>query len=187
MSKVKIDTNAFTYPMPMTLVGAVVGDKPNFLAVAWVTRVNYKPPMIAVALGRSHHTNAGIHATKAFSVNIPSVDLMEKTDYCGIVSGKKADKSGLFTVFRGEITGAPMIEECRVCMECRVVQTVDLPADELFIGEIVGAYADAGCLTDGNPDVKMLDPFVLTMPDNGYWRIGEQVGKAWSVGKKVKG
>ena len=29
----------------------MVGDQPNFLAVAWVTRVNYKPPMIAVALG----------------------------------------------------------------------------------------------------------------------------------------
>jgi flavin reductase (DIM6/NTAB) family NADH-FMN oxidoreductase RutF len=187
MSKVKIDSNAFTYPMPMTLVGAMVGDKANFLAVAWVTRVNYKPPMIAVALGKTHHTNPGIHATKAFSVNIPGVDLMEKTDYCGIVSGKKADKSGLFTVFEGEITGAPMIEECRLCMECRLVQTVDLAADELFIGEIVGAYADEGCLTDGKPDVKKLDPFTLTMPDNGYWRVGEQVGKAWSAGKKVKG
>ena len=43
MSKVKIDTNAFTYPMPMTLVGAMVDGRPNFLAVAWVTRVNYPP------------------------------------------------------------------------------------------------------------------------------------------------
>ena len=187
MSKVKIDTNAFTYPMPMTLVGAMVGDKPNFLAVAWVTRVNYKPPLIAVALGKTHHTNPGIHAAKAFSVNIPGVDLMEKTDYCGIVSGKKVDKASLFKVFKGGVTGAPMIEECRLCMECRLVQTVDLPADELFIGEIVGAYADAACLADRKPDVKKLDPFVLTMPDNGYWRVGEKVGEAWSVGKKGKG
>ncbi len=187
MSKIKIDTNAFTYPMPMTLVGAMVGDKPNFLAVAWVTRVNYKPPMIAVALGKMHHTNPGIHAAKAFSVNIPGVALMEKTDYCGIVSGKNADKSKLFTIFKGEVTGAPMIEECRVCLECRVVQTVDLSADELFIGEIVGAYADSACLTNGKPDVTKIDPFTLTMPDNGYWRMGEQVGKAWSEGKKVKG
>ena len=187
MSKVKIDSNAFTYPMPMTLVGAMVGGKPNFLAVAWVTRVNYKPPMIAVALGKPHHTNPGIRATKAFSVCIPGVDLMEKADYCGIVSGKKTDKAGLFTVFTGEATGAPMIEECRLCMECRLVQTVDLLGDELFIGEIVGAYADASCLTDGKPDVKKIDPFVLTMPDNGYWRVGERVGEAWNAGKKVKG
>jgi flavin reductase (DIM6/NTAB) family NADH-FMN oxidoreductase RutF len=54
MSKVKIDSNAFTYPMPMMLVGAMVGGKPNFLAVAWVTRDNFNPPMIAVALGKPH-------------------------------------------------------------------------------------------------------------------------------------
>jgi hypothetical protein len=34
MGKVKIYTNACLYPMPMTLVGATVGDRPNFLAVA---------------------------------------------------------------------------------------------------------------------------------------------------------
>ena len=37
------------------------------------------------------------------------------------------------------------------------------------------------------PDVKRIDPFTLTMPDNGYWRIGENVGKAWAIGKKVEG
>ena len=187
MSKIKIDNNAFTYPMPMTLVGAMVGDRPNFLAVAWVTRVNYKPPMMAVALGKTHFTNPGIRATKAFSINVPGVDLVEKTDYCGIASGKNADKAALFTVFKGEVTGAPMIEECRLCMECRLIQTVDLPADELFIGEIIGAYADESCLTDGIPDVRKIDPFTLTMPDNGYCRVGANVGKAWSIGKQVKG
>jgi hypothetical protein len=34
MSKVRIDTNAFTYPMPMTPAGATVGDEPSFLVVA---------------------------------------------------------------------------------------------------------------------------------------------------------
>ena len=50
MEKVKIDKNAFVYPMPMTIVGAVVDGKPNFLAAAWVTRVNFKPPMIMVGM-----------------------------------------------------------------------------------------------------------------------------------------
>ncbi len=186
MKKVKIDSNAFTYPMPMTLVGAMVGERPNFLAVAWVSRVNYAPPMIAVALGTDHYTTPGILATKAFSINVPGADLVAETDYCGMVSGKKVDKSGLFTVFRGKVTGAPMIDECRLCMECRLVETVELEDDTLFIGRIVGAYADAACLTRGKLDVRKIDPFTLTMPDNNYWRVGECVGKAWSAGKKVK-
>lgn len=100
--------------MPMVLVGTLVNNRPNFMAVGWVSRVNYSPPMIAVALGRIHYTNGGIHETKAFSVNVPSIELLEKVDYCGLVSGKKVDKSTLFTVRKGDNTGTPMIDECPI-------------------------------------------------------------------------
>ncbi len=187
MMKKKISENAFPYPMPVVLVGAMVDGRPNFLAVAWVTMVNYNPQQIAVALGKAHHTNRGVHDTGSFSVNVPGVDLLEKVDYCGLVSGRNADKAKIFTVASGERTGAPLIEECPVSMECKVTQVVELAADELFIGDIVGTYADAACLTDGMPDVGKINPFMLTMPDNRYWRLGDEAGKAWSAGKKLKG
>ena len=183
MEKIKADKNSFLYPMPMVLVGAVVDGNANFMAVGWVSRVNFKPPMMAVALGRSHYTNAGIERNKAFSVNIPGTNLLAKVDYCGIVSGEKTDKSKVFDVFYGEIAAAPMIKECPLTFECRLVNTVDLPTNSLFIGEIVGTYTEERYLTDGNLDIKKIDPFTLTMPDNSYWKIGEMAGKAWSAGK----
>ena len=186
MDKVKIDSNAFVYPMPMVIVGALVGGKPNFMAVAWVARANFKPPMIMVALG-DHYTNAGIDANGAFSVNVPDVALMEKTDYCGIVSGRKVDKSNLFDVFYGSLPGAPLIRECPICMACRLNQAVKLPFDTLYIGDIVDVYTEERFMTDGKPDVKKINPFTLTMPDNHYWRVGEMAGRAWSAGKKLKG
>jgi flavin reductase (DIM6/NTAB) family NADH-FMN oxidoreductase RutF len=186
MDKIKIDSNAFVYPMPMVIVGAVVDGKPNFMAVAWVTRANSKPPMIMVALG-NHYTNTGIDANNAFSVNVPDVALMEKTDYCGIVSGRKVDKSNLFDVFYGSLPGAPLIRECPIGMVCRLNQAVKLPFDTLYIGDIVEAYTEERFLTDGKPDVKKINPFTLTMPDNHYWRVGEMAGRAWSAGKKLKG
>jgi len=185
MRKTKLGPNAFPCPMPMTLIGATVDGRDNFLAAAWISRVNYDPPLIAIALGKRHFTNPGIEANKAFSVNVPGSDLMAKTDYCGIVSGAKADKSKLFTVFRGELTGAPMIEECPLTMECRLYKTVDLPVDVLFIGEIVQSYSEDRFLTEGKPDVRKMSPFVLTMPDNGYWSIGKPLGQAWHAGKEI--
>jgi flavin reductase (DIM6/NTAB) family NADH-FMN oxidoreductase RutF len=185
MEKIKIDSNAFVYPMPMTVVGAVVDSKPNFLAVAWATRVHFKPPMIMVALG-DHYTNAGIDANGAFSVNVPDVSLLEKTDYCGIVSGRKVDKSKLFDVFYGSLAGAPLIRECPLSMACRLSQAVKLPSDTLYIGDIVEVYSEERYLTDGKPDIKKMNPFMLTMPDNRYWQVGEAVGRAWSDGKKLK-
>jgi flavin reductase (DIM6/NTAB) family NADH-FMN oxidoreductase RutF len=186
MDKVKIDSNAFVYPMPMVIVGALVGGKPNFMAVAWVARANFKPPMIMVALG-DHCTNTGIDANGAFSVNVPDVALMEKTDYCGIVSGRKVDKSKLFDVFYGSLPGAPLIRECPISMACRLNQAVKLPFDTLYIGDIVDVYTEERFLTDGKPDVKKINPFTLTMPDNRYWRVGEMAGRAWNAGKKLKG
>ena len=186
MAKTKIDNNAFVYPMPMTIVGTMVDGKPNYLAVAWVNRVNYQPPMLAVALGKVHHTNKGISLHGEFSVNIPGQDLIKETDYCGLVSGAKTDKSSLFATFPGELKNAPLIEACPLAMQCRVVKTVDLPQDTLFIGEIVAVYSEERFLTDGKPDPAKMRPFSLTMPDNRYWSLGEPLAKAWDVGQGFK-
>jgi len=185
MAKTAIDSNTFLYPMPVALVGSLVAGRPNFLAVGWASRVNYQPPLIAIALGKTHYTNKGIHASGAFTVNIPSVDLMAKVDYCGLASGKTKDKAGLFKVVPGQVTGSPMIDDCPLCMECRLFKVVELPSNDLFIGEIVGAYVDADCCTEGQPDIAKIRPFTLSMPDNRYWAMGASIGKAWSVGRKV--
>jgi len=182
----KIDSGAaFLYPMPMVLVGSVVDGKANFMAAAWVTRVNFKPPLLLIALG-PHHTNKGIEANKAFSINIPDVSLIEKTDYCGLVSGGKTDKSELFSVFYGELDKAPLIKECPVCMSCSLYQAVKLPFDVLYIGEPKEVFTEEKYITDNHLDIKKINPFTLTMPDNHYWSVGENLGKAWGIGKALK-
>ena len=186
MAKINLGANAYIYPMPVTLVGATVEGKANFMAVGWVMRVNMKPPLLAVALNKAHFTPRGIREHRTFSVNFPGADLMEKADYCGLVSGHKVDKSGLFRVFYGELETAPLIEECPLGLECRLYQVVELPANDLFIGEIVAAHADEDCLTDGRPDIEKINPLVLTMPDNNYWTVGAHAGRAWEAGKKLK-
>ncbi len=183
--KLRIDNNAFPYPMPVVLVGSIVNGKPNFMAAAWVSRVNIRPPLIAIGLGK-HLTNQGIRDGKEFSINIPGVSLMEKTDYCGLFSGAKIDKSSIFKVHYGELKNAPLIEECPVTMACRLFQAVPLPDHELFLGEIVEAYCDPIFMSEGKPDIKKIKPFTLTMPDNHYWAVGDAVGKAWSVGAGLR-
>ncbi len=185
MQKIEIAPERIYYPMGCSLVGANVGDKPNYLAVAWFTMVNPKPPYVMVTLNKVHYTNSGIKQNGTFSVNIPSAEMAEVTDYCGIVSGSKHDKSGLFRTFYGKLKTAPMIEECPFTAECRLVQTVELPAEELFIGEIVGVYTEERCLTDGVPDMRKINPIILQMPHKKYSKLGEDIGPAWEMGKKL--
>ncbi len=186
MDKIKIENGAaFLYPMPMVLVGSVFEGKVNFMAVGWVCRVNYKPPLLAIAIG-PHHTNKGIDENREFSINIPDVTLIEKTDYSGLVSGSKTDKSELFNVFYGESKKAPLIKECPVCISCSVYDVVKLPVNSLYIGEPKEVFTEEKYMTDHKLDIKKIKPFTLTMPDNHYWSIGENLGKAWDIGKNLK-
>lgn len=186
MEKVKISSQAFPYPMPMTIVSAVVAGKANHMAVAWVTRVNNQPPLLGVALGKHHYTNQGIRETGEFGVSIPSAAMLEAVDHAGLVSGAKADKSDLFAVFYGDLTKAPLIDLCPLNIACRLVQTVEFATNELFVGEIVEAYCGKEFIAKGIPDSEKLAPYSLTMPDNRYWAMGRLLGRAWSTGKDYK-
>jgi flavin reductase (DIM6/NTAB) family NADH-FMN oxidoreductase RutF len=186
MSKITVEKSAFCLPWTQTLLGTHVNGKVNFMALDWLTRVNYQPAMLGICVNRGHASNAAIRQTGEFSVNIPTVDMVAVTDYCGIVSGNKEDKSKLFEVFYGELKSAPLITACPLNIECKLVQTVDLPTNTLFIGEIRNIYSEEKYLENGKPDVKKVRPFLLTMPDNRFWSVGEQVGNAWKDGVKYK-
>jgi hypothetical protein len=56
------------------------------------------------------------------------------------------------------------------------------PHEQFFFGEIINIFSEERFLSEGKPDVKKIKPFLLTMPDNKFWSIGEQIGKAWSDG-----
>jgi flavin reductase (DIM6/NTAB) family NADH-FMN oxidoreductase RutF len=160
--------------------------KVNFMALDWLTRVNFNPPMLGICVNKQHASHAAILTTKEYSVNVPTVEMVEVTDFTGLVSGKRVDKSKLFEVFYGELKAAPMIIQCPITMECKVVEVVSLPTNSFFIGEIVGIFSEQRFLTEGKPDVKKVNPFLLTMPDNRFWSIGECVGKAWNAGSVLR-
>jgi len=185
MNRISIEKDVYI-PMPVTIVGANVEGKPNFMTAVWVSRVNSNPPMIAVAIGKEHYTSKGIFENNTFSINIPAQDLLVETDYCGLISGKERDKSQLFDTCYGVTGTAPMIRDCPISMECKLVQTVDLPDNTLFIGEIVRVAAFDVFLRGGSPDYKKIHPIIMTMPDSNYWSLGTHVGDAHKIGKHLK-
>lgn len=186
MKKVQFDPKLYALPTSQLILGTMYKDKPNFMALAWATRVNFKPPLIAIGVNKNNISHDALIETAQFSLCMPSTELVSMTDYVGIVSARKTDKSNLFDVFYGELEGAPLIQECPLCLELSLYKTVDLPTNSVFIGEIVGSWCDEHCLVDGAPDVATIQPFVLTMPDNRYWQLGDIVGKAWNAGKTIK-
>ena len=175
------------YPSLTTIIGATVDGKPNFITIAHVGIMNHGTPQyVSFGMAKVHYTNQGIHENRTFSVNIPSRDLVKETDYVGIVSGKKTDKSGLFDVFYGESKTAPMISSCPVVMECGLERVVDFPTHDVFVGEILETYADKSVLTDGKIDISKVKPLLFDMSSIKYWSLGEEIAKCWNIGKQLK-
>jgi flavin reductase (DIM6/NTAB) family NADH-FMN oxidoreductase RutF len=177
------DTNAL-YPLVTAIVGSTFDGAPTYATVAHAGIASLKS--ITLGMGKDHHTNRGIREHRTFSVNLPTETQVEVTDYLGMTSGEKVDKGGLFQVSYGELETAPLIDECPVSMECRLIEHVELPTHDLFVGEIVTTYADVTVLTNGAVDIAKLRPLLFDMASRKYWSLGEPLAKCWSVGKDYK-
>lgn len=173
------------FPVPVVLCGAMVEGRPNFnlLGNFGISSPERPHPVIYISTAAKHFTNKGIREHCCFSVNIPSPRVMDRADYCGVVSGKNVDKSKTFTVFYGREPDAPCIAECPVNYVCRVIRSFKIRAMEIFIGEIIGTFVSEACLDSGRIAIERVEPLIYT--GDGKYRIpGAPVGNAYGEFKK---
>ena len=188
--KIKYGPVSLVYPIPITLVGALVEGKPNYTTIGDCGLMGIKPPLVYVSSHIDHHINSGILENKAYSINIPNTKLLAKADYCGMVSGKALDKSVLFNTFFGELGNVPMIKECPVCLECKVIKEFSIQHRQVFIGEVVETYIDQEYVKENEDckiiaDMNKLDPIIYAL-DNKYYKIGNMIGTGYQEGRKLQ-
>jgi flavin reductase (DIM6/NTAB) family NADH-FMN oxidoreductase RutF len=162
------------YPMPVTVVGTLIGDRPNFMTVTQVGIMNYgRPPYISISSEKHNYSNDSIRRNGTFSVNIPTESQVEAVDYCGILSGR-------------HLKTAPMIVECPLNMACRVHSVMDFETHDLFVGEIVQTYGSEAVLTYGYIEMTKVRPIVFDIFRKRYHALGEPLGTAWLVGRRFR-
>lgn len=184
MKKQPLGPKTILYPMPAILIGSIVQGKANFMTAAWCSIAAHTPPAISVAIHKSRYTLQGINENKCFSVNIPNSKMVKKVDYCGTHTGAKYDKSEIFKVFYGDLKKAPMIEECPLNLECKMIDSLKLGSHVLIVGEITQTFINEDCLKREKPDPKKIDPLIYATGTRKYCTLGNYVGDAFSIGKE---
>jgi flavin reductase (DIM6/NTAB) family NADH-FMN oxidoreductase RutF len=114
---------------------------------------------------------------------------MKEADYCGVTSGAKVDKVKVcqFTVFYGKLSTAPLIEQCPINIECRVLHSLELGSHTLYVGQIEEVYVSSDCLTDDRIDMNKVNPLAfLGDPLRRYHTVGAFQGKSHSIGLELK-
>jgi flavin reductase (DIM6/NTAB) family NADH-FMN oxidoreductase RutF len=159
MAKIKWRGGALTAPVPPAMVTVGEGDEANIVTVAWTGIVNTVPPKTYISVRPTRHSYGLLKKTGEFCVNLTPAHLVKAADFCGMYTGKKVDKFKKCGLTRGEASevGCPIIEECPLTLECKVLyrmeQTLDTIPQEIidryypngdfhyaYYAEIVGAY-----------------------------------------------
>ena len=170
------------YPKPMTVIGAEVDGKVNWLVVGHTGIIGHD--RVLVSMSKSHYTNQGIRKSKKLSVNLVSREMLPKADYVGSVSGASVDKSEVFEYHWGE-NGTPVIDASPLTMECDVVDVYETEGFDNFVCSIANTYAAPDVLDDkGKLDYTRLKPVLFEFPTYSYLATGEVIGKCLNLDKQ---
>lgn len=170
------------YPKPMTVVGAEVEGKVNWLVVGHTGIIGHD--RVLASMSKSHYTNQGIRKSKKLSINLVSREMLPQADYVGSVSGASVNKSGVFKYHWGE-NGTPVIDASPLTMECNVEDIFETEGFDNFICSIANTYAAPEVLdSEGKLDYTQLKPVLFEFPTYSYIATGEIIGKCRNLDKQ---
>jgi len=180
MTKRRIKPCRPVYPSPAALITSVAADgKPNIVTLGEVFNVSIRQPVIlGIAIRTATYSHGLIRAAGEFVVNFPTTRLLKEVDGVGSISGRECDKFerfGLTPLPAAEVR-PPLIAECPVNLECRVLSEQEVGDHQLFLGEVLAEHVDEDVLgEDGEPAPEKLDVLVY-----GFWRyfsMGRELGR----------
>lgn len=179
--KRSLGAKSLVFPAPAFLIGSYDRKgKPNVMTAAWAGIVCSSPPAIGVSLRKATYTYGNLVERKAFTVNVPSEDMVAKADYCGMSSGRDQDKFAMagFTPVRSDLVDAPYIGECPMVLECKLVKTVEIGLHTQFVGEILDVKAEEDTLDSGGVcQITKVRPLVYAHYELNYYGIGNRLAR----------
>jgi len=137
---------------PTTLITSAADGRRNVMAAAWVMGLDFDPARVAAVISSETFTRKLVETSGEFVINVPTVAMARAVYKAGQVSGDEEDKFAVhaFATVPASIVGAPLIEGCAAWLECRVIPEPGVQERyDLFIGDVVAAWADGESFVNG--------------------------------------
>jgi len=167
------------YPTPAGLVTSVnAAGKPNIITLGEIFNLSITDPVwVGISVREATYSHGLIRKQGEFTVNMPTASMIKQVLGCGSCSGRdgidKFERFGLNPLPSKHVK-PPIIAECPVNLECRVVGFHHVGDHDLFIGEVLLEHIDEDTLdASGKADTARLDPLIMLR--GGFWKIGEKI------------
>lgn len=131
-------------PGPVVMVTSSYKKQMNIMSMSWHTMLDFDPPIVGCVISNRNYTFNMLKASKECVINIPTMELAKQVTGCGNTSGREVDKFKKFhfTPTVASSIKAPMIDECYVNLECKVVDTKMVAKYNFFVLEVIKAWID---------------------------------------------
>ena len=131
-------------PGPVVLLTTALKGQTNVMPMSWHTMMEFEPPLVGCVVSNRNHSFGLLRASKECVINVPTVRLISETVHCGNCSGRTTDKFAAFgiTPLPAQHVQAPLVGECPVNLECRVVDTRMVTPYNLFVLQVIKAWRD---------------------------------------------
>jgi Conserved protein/domain typically associated with flavoprotein oxygenases, DIM6/NTAB family len=187
MSKQVWKPGNMVYPLPVVMISlADKAGKANIITVAWTGTVCTNPAMVYISVKPERYSYDILKETKEFVINLTTEATAYATDYCGVKSGRQVDKFKelKLTKEKAEHVASPMIGECPVNIECKVMEIKKLGSHHMFLAKVLAVHVDEEYMNSrGKFQLEEAKPIVYSHGD--YFSLGRKVGEfGYSVKKR---
>ena len=150
---------------------------PNIITVAWAGTICSDPAMLSISVRQERYSHEIICRTQEFVVNVPTASQAKITDWCGMKSGRDVDKFAetRLTPLPATQVKCPIIADCPLNIECKVVKTIPLGTHDMFLAKIV-AVSIADSLLDRRGKLATEHADLLAYAHSEYHALGRKVG-----------
>ncbi|MHC8361635.1 flavin reductase family protein [Pseudomonas sp. LS2P72] len=165
---------------PTVLVSAQHDGTQNVMAAAWACALDFSPPKVTVVLDKIAKTRELVERSGVFVIQVPTVAQLQLTRDVGSVSlhedPHKLTHSGaeLFSISGHD---APFVAGCSAWLACKLLpEPHNQTTYDLFIGEVVGAWADTRVFRDGHWHFERAHPDFRSLhyiAGGHFYAIGE--------------
>jgi flavin reductase (DIM6/NTAB) family NADH-FMN oxidoreductase RutF len=131
-------------PGPVVLLTTARKGRANVMAMSWHMMIEFEPPQLACVVSGNDYSFAALRATRECVIGIPALKLATKVVKVGNSSGRDIDKFAKFGLTKIPATRVkpPLLADCFVNLECKVIDGRFVNKYNLFILEVLTAWID---------------------------------------------
>ncbi|CAH1904209.1 Flavin reductase [Candidatus Nitrotoga sp. HW29] len=176
---------------PTVLVSARHAGMDNVMAAAWACALDYAPPKLTVVLDKIAKTRTLIEQSGTFVIQVPTVAQLKLTyqvGHCSLTDDPNKLQHcgvGLFSIADHDL---PFVSGCSAWLACKLMrESHNQQTYDLFIGEIVGAWADTRVFANGHWNFEAAAPAWRSLhyiAGGHFYAIGEAMN---AVKEREKG